>query len=101
MQTAPPNDRIRQRRLGLLVERTAWTFGCVCLVTCGALYIDGCAGRSARARAVCAPPGGGAPADPGTGPEPLGPGTHHRLAAGIERTRTATARGPAHPEDSS
>ena len=44
MQTAPPNDRIRQRRLGLLVERTAWTFGSVCLVTCGALYIDGARG---------------------------------------------------------
>jgi sortase A len=44
VQTAPPNDRIRQRRLGLLVERTAWTFGSVCLVTCGALYIDGAAG---------------------------------------------------------
>jgi hypothetical protein len=29
---------------GLLVERTAWTFGLVCLVTCGALYIDGTAG---------------------------------------------------------
>jgi len=44
VQTAPPNDRIRQRRLGLLVERTAWTFGLVCLVTYGALYIDGAAG---------------------------------------------------------
>ena len=39
-----PIDRIRQRRLGLLVERTAWAFGIVCLVTCGALYIDGAAG---------------------------------------------------------
>ena len=44
MQTAPPNDRIRQRRLGLLVERTAWTFGSVCLVTFGALSIDGARG---------------------------------------------------------
>ena len=44
MQTAPPNDRIRQRRLGLLVERSAWTVGIVCLVTWGALHIDGAAG---------------------------------------------------------
>ncbi len=44
MQTAPTSDRIRQRRLGLLVERTAWAVGIVCLVTCGALYIDGAAG---------------------------------------------------------
>ncbi len=28
----------------MLVERTAWTFGVVCLVTWGALYIDGAAG---------------------------------------------------------
>ena len=44
MQTAPPKNRIRQRRLGLLVEVAAWTFGSVCLVTCGALYIDGARG---------------------------------------------------------
>ena len=44
MQTAQLIDRIRQRGLGLLVERTAWTFGSVCLVTYGALYIDGAAG---------------------------------------------------------
>ena len=43
MQTAPPNDR-KRRRLGLLVERAAWAFGSVCLVTCGVLYIDGAAG---------------------------------------------------------
>jgi hypothetical protein len=28
----------------VLVELTAWTFGVVCLVTAGALYIDGVAG---------------------------------------------------------
>ena len=44
MQPAQPIDRIRQRRLSVLVERTAWTFGVVCLVTWGALYIDGAAG---------------------------------------------------------
>ena len=44
VQTGQPIDRIRQRRLGLLVERTAWTFGSVCLVTCGAVYIDGARG---------------------------------------------------------
>ena len=38
MPTAPPNDRIWQLRLGLLVERAAWTFGGVCLVTCGAFH---------------------------------------------------------------
>jgi sortase A len=44
VQTGQPIDRIRQRGLGLLVERTAWTLGIVCLVTYGALYIDGAAG---------------------------------------------------------
>jgi sortase A len=44
VQTAQLIDRIRQRGLGLLVERSAWTFGLVCLVTYGALYIDGAAG---------------------------------------------------------
>ena len=44
MHTAQPNDRIWQRRLGLLVERAAWTFGVVCLLTYGALYTDGAAG---------------------------------------------------------
>jgi len=29
---------------GLLAERTAWGFGLVCLVACGALYIDGAVG---------------------------------------------------------
>ena len=42
MQPAQPIDW--PRRLAVLVERTAWTFGTVCLVTCGALYIDGAAG---------------------------------------------------------
>jgi sortase A len=44
VQPAQPIDRRRQRRVGVLVERTAWTFGIVCLVTSGALYIDGVAG---------------------------------------------------------
>ena len=44
MQPAQPIDRTRQRRLSVLVERAAWTFGFVCLVTYGALYIDGAAG---------------------------------------------------------
>ena len=44
MQTAPPNNRIRPRRLGLLMERTAWTVGIVCLVTSGAGYVDGARG---------------------------------------------------------
>jgi sortase A len=44
VHTAQPNDRISPRRLGLLVERTAWTVGIVCLVTYGGLHIDGAAG---------------------------------------------------------
>lgn len=44
MQTAPPDDRLRQRRLGLLVERTAWTVGSVCLLTWSALSIAGAYG---------------------------------------------------------
>lgn len=44
MQSAQPVDRRRQRGFGLLVERTTWAFGIVCLVTYGALYIDGAAG---------------------------------------------------------
>jgi sortase A len=36
--------RARLSRLGALAERTAWTFGTVCLVTFGALYVDGAAG---------------------------------------------------------
>ena len=44
MRSAQPITRIRLRRLGVLVERTAWTFGTLCLVTWGALYIDGAAG---------------------------------------------------------
>jgi sortase A len=44
VQSAQPVARIRPRRLGVLVERSAWTVGIVCLVTCGALYIDGAAG---------------------------------------------------------
>ena len=34
----------RRRRLGILAERAAWTFGVVCLVTWGALHIDGALG---------------------------------------------------------
>jgi len=44
MHSAQPTARIWLRRLGVLVERTAWMFGTLCLVTCGALYIDGAAG---------------------------------------------------------
>jgi sortase A len=44
VHSAQPNDRIWQRRLGLLVERATWTFGLVCLLTYGALYLDGAAG---------------------------------------------------------
>jgi sortase A len=44
VQPAQPIDRIRQRRLGLLVERTACTVGVVCLVTFGALQIGGAVG---------------------------------------------------------
>jgi sortase A len=44
VQRAQPVDRIRKRPLGVVVERAVWTFGIVCLVTCGALYIDGAAG---------------------------------------------------------
>ena len=32
------------RRLGVLAERIAWTFGAVCLVAWGALYVDGAVG---------------------------------------------------------
>ena len=34
----------RRRRLAILAERAAWTFGVVCLVTWGALHIDGALG---------------------------------------------------------
>ncbi len=44
MPSAQPIDRVRQRRLRVLVERAAWTFGFVCLVTYGALYVDGAVG---------------------------------------------------------
>jgi sortase A len=44
VQPAQPIARTRVRRLAVLAERTAWTFGTVCLVTCGALYFDGAAG---------------------------------------------------------
>jgi len=43
MHSAQPIARIWLGRLGVLVERTAWMFGTLCLVTCGALYIDGAA----------------------------------------------------------
>ena len=32
------------RRLGVLAERIAWTFGAVCLIAWGALYVDGAVG---------------------------------------------------------
>ncbi len=34
----------RRRRLAILAERAAWTFGVVCLVSWGALHIDGALG---------------------------------------------------------
>ena len=43
MQSPQPVVPRRLCRLGLVVERIAWTFGTVCLVTCGALYVDGAA----------------------------------------------------------
>jgi sortase A len=43
MYSAQPIARIWLSRFGVLVERTAWVFGTLCLVTCGALYIDGVA----------------------------------------------------------
>lgn len=49
MKPAPPNSRIRTPRSRwreVLAERTAWAVGLVCLVTWGALYIEG--GRGAR-----------------------------------------------------
>lgn len=44
MQFARPIDRRRKSGPGRFAERTAWTFGVVCLATCGALNIDGAAG---------------------------------------------------------
>ena len=49
MEPAQPIRRIPEPALkrswaGVLAERTAWGFGLVCLVTCGALYIDGALG---------------------------------------------------------
>jgi sortase A len=41
---AKTSDRRWQRALGVLLERTAWAVGVVCLATWGALYIDGAAG---------------------------------------------------------
>jgi len=41
VQPAEPHDRTRPRRLGLFVERIAWTCGIVCLVTASALYFHG------------------------------------------------------------
>ena len=35
---------MRVRRLGVLAERIAWTFGAVCLIAWGALYVDGAVG---------------------------------------------------------
>ncbi len=44
MQSSQPIDRIRKRGFGVLVERSAWTFGLLCLVVWGALRIDSAAG---------------------------------------------------------
>jgi sortase A len=49
LEPAQPIRRILQAILdrswaGLMAERTAWGFGLACLVTCGALYIDGAVG---------------------------------------------------------
>jgi sortase A len=44
VQPAQPIARITVRRLSVLAERIAWTFGVVCLVACGALYVDGAVG---------------------------------------------------------
>ena len=44
MERSESIDRVRQRPLGVVVERIAWTLGVVCLVTVGALYLDGRAG---------------------------------------------------------
>jgi sortase A len=44
VQPAQFMSRIRLRRFGVLAERTAWTFGSVCLLTCVAFYVDGAAG---------------------------------------------------------
>ncbi len=44
MHPAKTSDRRWQRRLSVLLERTAWSVGVACLATWGALYIDGAAG---------------------------------------------------------
>ena len=44
MEPGQPSARTRRRRLGILAERAAWTFGVVCLVAWGAMRIDGALG---------------------------------------------------------
>ena len=56
-------------------------------------------GRAQGTRPLCGPSGGRPAADRHTGPEPLGPGTHRRLAARVERARPVATRRHAHFED--
>jgi sortase A len=44
VQSAQPIDSKRRPRFGVLVERSAWTFGLLCLTVWGALRIDSAAG---------------------------------------------------------
>ena len=62
MQPAQAIDRTRQRGPGVLVERTAWAFGLACLVTWGALYIDGATGARHELERFALAPGGRRPA---------------------------------------
>ena len=43
-QISPTRQRLSARRAGLWAERTAWTFGVVCLAAYGGLYVDGVSG---------------------------------------------------------
>ena len=43
-QISPTRQRLSARWAGLWAERTAWTFGVVCLAAYGAQYVDGVAG---------------------------------------------------------
>lgn len=44
MQSSEPIDRRQRRGVGVFVERSAWTFGLLCLTLWGALRIDSAAG---------------------------------------------------------
>jgi len=67
VQTAQPDARIRVRRLNLFAERIAWTFGALCLLVWGALYLEGALGarqelaRFASLQAAAALPQAGSP----------------------------------------